>query len=325
MAIRRFSTSAAMLALIAGLGTAAVAQTAPAAPDLPAPLAGLNLNGLEVETKREGIREIEGRTAEGVEIEARIDRAGNLVEVEADNGVLPPSLVDAMVPADLRGHQVMALFASVTEIKQRPNHLEIGGRQSTGAEIEARFDAQNSLIGVETDDAALPADLVGALLPQPVRDNEVMGQFGRIEEILNRDGRILVEGEDADGQDMRAEFDQDGRVLRFGREDGRGPDRDRPGEERRGERGFHQGDRGPGGPGPHGERPRGEGPRGAAAVPADFDAVAVNRQLTEAGYKDFGLLRAAGPRLLLEATNPQGEAVTLELDRQGEVLRETAR
>ena len=55
MAIRRFTTSAAMLALIAGIGTGAMAQTAAPAPgDLPAPLAGLNLGNLEVETKRDG-------------------------------------------------------------------------------------------------------------------------------------------------------------------------------------------------------------------------------------------------------------------------------
>ena len=64
---------------------------------------------------------------------------------------------------------------------------------------------------------------------------------------------------------------------------------------------------------------------GPAPIPADFDSVAVNQQLIQAGYGNFGFLRAEGPRLMLEATNPQGEPVTLELDRQGEVVRETAR
>ncbi|WP_347138512.1 hypothetical protein [Paracoccus sp. SSK6] len=330
MVMRKFTTSAAMLALIAGIGTGAMAQTAPAATDLPAPLAGLNLKNLDIETKRDGMREIEGRTADGVDIEAKVDMAGNLVEVEADGGALPQPLLDAMVPADLRGQQVMSLFGSITEVKQRPEHVEISGRQPTGAEIEARFDRQNALIGVEVDDASLPADLVGALLPQAVRDNEVIGQFDRIEEIMNRNGRIMVEGEDANGEDMRAMFDTDGRVLRFGREDDDGPkgDRDRG---RHGDHGPRMGDRGPGDHGPHGEHgargagPAGDGPRGPAPIPADFDAVAVNQKLTQAGYKDFGFLRAEGPRLMLEATNPQGEAVTLELDPRGEVVRETAR
>lgn len=336
MAIRRFTTSAAMLALIAGIGTGAMAQTAPTAVDLPAPLAGLNLNNLEIETKRDGMRDIEGRTAEGVDIEAKVDMAGNLVEVEADDGVLPQALIDALVRADLRGAPVMAQFGSITEVKQHPAHLEIKGRQPTGAEIEVKFDRQNALIGVEMDDAAIPADLVNTLLPQAVRDNEVIAQFDRIDEIGNRDGRVMVKGEDADGRDMRAEFDADGRVLRFGSEDG--PRGDRRGEERRGDRGPGHDVRGPGGhgmrgegpgDGPRGERPMGgaggDGPRGPAPVPADFDAVAVNQRLTQAGYSNFGFLRPEGPRLMLEATNPQGESVTLELDRQGEVVRETAR
>lgn len=337
MVMRRFTTSAAMLALIAGIGTGAMAQTAPAANDLPAPLAGLNLNNLDIETKRDGMREVDGRTADGVDIEARIDMAGNLVEVEADDGALPQSLIDALVPADLRGAPVMGLFGSITEVKQHPAHLEIKGRQPTGTEIEARFDRQNALVGVEVDDAAIPAELLGTLLPQAVRDNEVIAQFDRIDEIGNRDGRVMVKGEDATGQDMRAEFDADGRVLRFGREDGPRGDR---GEERRGDRGPRHDDRGPGGhamrgeghagrPMGDGDGPRGHGPagdaRGPAPVPADFDAVAVNQRLSGAGYTGFGFLRADGPRLMLEATNPQGEPVTLELDRQGEVVRETAR
>lgn len=335
MAIRTFTTSAAMLALIAGIGTGAMAQTAPVAGDLPAPLAGLNLNNLEIDTKRDGMREIEGRTADGVDIEAKIDMAGNLVEVEADDGALPQSLIDALVPAELRSQPVMALFGSVTEVNQRPDHVEIKGRQPTGAEIEAKFDRQNTLIGVEVDEAAIPADLINTLLPQGVRDNEVIGQFDRIDEIGNRDNRVMVKGEDATGQDMRAEFDADGRVLRFGREDSPRGDRR---EERRGDHGHGHDDRGP----RHGDRamrgdgqrsmgdgPRGHGPagdaRGPAPILADFDTVAVNQQLIQAGYGNFGILRAEGPRLMLEATNPQGEPVTLELDRQGEVVRETAR
>lgn len=331
----RFTASAAVLALAAGLGASAAAQTAPVPADLPAPIAGLNLGGLSVETRRDGMRTIEGRTADGVEIEAKVDMAGNVVEIEADDGVLPQSLVEAYVPADLRRHAALSSFGSITEVKQRPDHVAIQGRQPTGAEIEARFDRQNALVGIEVEDGAIPADLVSALLPQAVRDTDIIAQFGRIAEIENRNGRIEVEGRDANGERMRADFDADGRVLRFGRDDGRGPRHDRGGERRggrdaedRGPGDQRQGDRalrGPDGEGPRSERARGEGPRGAAAVPADFDAVAVNQRLTQAGYAGFGLLRADGPRLILEATNPQGEAVILELDRAGEVVRETAR
>lgn len=339
MVIRTITTSAAMLALIAGIGTAAMAQTA--VTGLPAPIAALNLNNLSVETKRDGMREIEGRTADGTEIEIKIDMAGNVVEIEADDGVLPQALIDSYLPDALRNQPVMALFGSVTDIKRHPDHLEVEGRQPTGAKIEAKFDAQNALIGIEVDEGAVPAELVTQLMPAAVRDNEVISQFARIDEIENRNGRITVEGRATDGEKMRADFDADGRVLRFGRDEGRGP-RHEGGPERHGDRGpgdrdmrgaamgdgprgEHRPGHGPAGHGPGRQGPGGQGPNGAAMVPADFDSVAVNQRLTQAGYGGFGFLRADGPRLILDATNPQGEAVTLELDRQGEVVRETAR
>ncbi|MCZ0961715.1 hypothetical protein [Paracoccus benzoatiresistens] len=363
MAIHRFTTSAAMLALVAGLGSAAMAQTAPSGADLPAPLAGLNLNSLEIDTDRNGMREIEGRTADGVDIEARIDRDNNLVKVEADDGVLPQSLVDAIVPAELRGHQALALFTSMTEIRKHPEGLMLKGRQSAGDDIAVRFDSQNRLTRIDVDNGAVPAELANTLLPQAIRENELIGQFARIEEIGTRESHVMLRGEDASGEDMRAMFDADGRVLRFGREDDDGPrgerghgrngDHDhehglRMGDREHGEHGRHMGERGHEGHGMHGEhgprgdRPMGDGPRGdgpagdgpagdgrraagPAPVPADFDAVAVNQKLTQAGYKEFGLLRADGPRLMLEATNPQGESVMLELDPKGELVRETAR
>ena len=249
MTLRTLTRSAAVLSLLAGTAAPVLAQTAAAPVDLPAPLAALNLTGVDIETKRNGLREVEGRTADGIEIEALIDPAGNLLHVEADDGALPTALLEAV-------------------------------------------------------------------LPQAVRGNEVFGQFAAIDGMHSRDGRFMIQGEDAGGEDMRAAFDPDGRVLRFGREDERrdhgrghreGRDHDR--------RAMHDRAMRPGGPQ--------EG--GPAPMHADIDAVAINRTLTAAGYTDFGLLQAFGPHLSLQATNPQGEAVTLELDPQGEVLRETAR
>lgn len=327
MSNRNITTSAAMLALIAGLGTTAMAQTTPGA-DLPAPLSALNLGNLQIDTKRDGMREIDGRTADGVDIEAKVDRDNNLIEVEADDAALPQSLVDALATDAVRANPAMALFTTIQEFRQHPEHVEIKGRLASGEEIEARFDRQNTLIGVETDDVAIPAELVNTLLPQAVRDSDILGQFARIEEIGIRDGRISVGGDDADGQDMRALLDADGRVLRFGRDDDDRPRDDRgPGKhhDHAGRPGDRPADHGPRDKGPRGAGPAGDGPRGPAPIPADFDAVSVNQKLTAAGFKDFGLLRADGPRLMLEATNPQGEAVTLELDPRGEVVRETAR
>lgn len=231
---RNFLASSAILVGLMGAGPAAAQDGAIALPPL---LADLGLERVDVDTEEHGGREYEGWLPDGVEIEAVFDASGNLVEIEADDG-------------------------------------------------------------------ALPASVIEAVLPQAVRDSEIMAQFGTIDEIKTRDGRFGISGEDGNGADMRALFDEAGNVLRFGRDDDdRGRDRKR----------HHRED----GPGRDGN---------ARATPAPVvDTVAINQRLTEAGYDSFGLLRQEGPRLLLDATNPDGETVTLELDRQGEVVRETAR
>ena len=342
----KLASTAAMVALIAGLAGPAMAQDAAApqpeaaAAELPAPLAALNLNKLRSKTGRDGIRQIEGFTAEGVEIEAAIDMAGNLVKVEADDGALPAALIEALLPQAVRDHEATGLFVRIDEIARHGDLLRIEGRQAGGEDAEAVFDAGNRLVGLELDDAAIPAALVEALLPQPVREAEAMAQFAHIEEIHNRAGAVAVEGRDEAGEKMKAVFDAEGRLLRFGRDEDRGP-REWRGRAPHGEM-MRQG---PGmmwrgGPGPDGH-PRGMhmrpgGPEGrpghspaggpGEAMPAPgFDAAEVNRRLTEAGYGGFGFLRTDGPRILLEANNPQGEPVTLELDPKGEVVRETAR
>lgn len=319
------SGTVAAFALIAGLGGPVMAQTAApsatAQSDLPAPLAALNLGNLRSEVKRDGLREIDGRTSDGVEIEAKIDMAGNIIEVEADDGALPQSLIEALLPGAALGSDAMSLLARIDEIKLRPDHIDVKGNQPDGADAELKFDPQGALVGAELDDAALPDALVQALLPQAVRDADVFSQFGRIDEIGSRNGHFIVKGEDASGRDMGAAFDQEGRVLRFGSDGprkgghdhhGRDRDDDRRGDDRRGGPGHA----GRGGPDGHPAR----GPR-----LADFNAVEVNQRLTAAGYSQFGFLRPQGPRIVLEATNPQGEPVVLELDRAGEVVRETAR
>lgn len=268
MTTGKFTTSAAILALIAGLGGAAIAQTTPEAPAtapvapaveaLPEALTALNLQDVEIKTKR-GLREVEGRMPDGVEIEAKIGMNGEFVEIEADDGVLPQSLVDQM-------------------------------------------------------------------LPQSVQASQVFSQFATIDEIESRRGVFMIKGEDAGGEDMRAALDPEGRVMGFGR----GDDHRRGGHGK----GMRDGPRGHGdhmerGEGPRGEHGRGGGPRGerfGGAMPEPgFDPVSAQQQLTDAGYTQFGFLRMNGPRSLIEATNPQGEAVLLELDPAGELVRETAR
>lgn len=199
-----------------------------------------------------------------------------------------------------------------------------------GGEIEAFVDDQNNLIMVDTDDVAVPQSLIDTLLPQSVRDNDILSQFSTIEKIGGREGRFMVGGQDANGEDLRAGFDEDGRLMRFGRGDD--DERGHKGREGRGGHGkgehggkHGKGDHGRGGPKDGG--PRDGGPRGAGDMPPPppVDAAALNQALTGAGYSDLGELRPEGRRMLIDATNAAGESVTLEVDPAGEVIRETAR
>lgn len=266
----KFLGTTAIIAVIASVGGGVMAQTVTqgdqpsasssteaAQPSMPPELEALNLENIESEIKRGGFREIEGRTSDGSEIEARVDSSGNLIEVEVDDGPMPQSLIEA-------------------------------------------------------------------LLPQSIRDNEVIGQFSMIEEIGTRREMLGVKGEDAQGEDLFALFDQDGRLLRFGRDD-----------DKRGGKGMHRDGRHGGPDHGHGDREKhmrqmakqhADDDRGPRRMPrVEFEPSEVNTQLSDAGYGEFGFLHMKGPRILLDATNPQGEPVILELDPKGEIIRETAR
>ncbi|TGN67311.1 hypothetical protein E4L95_05520, partial [Paracoccus liaowanqingii] len=264
MTLTHLASTAALIALVAGTAPV-VAQTAPPAPvpaqtggvELPALLQGLDLGRVSVETKRDGQREYEGTLPDGTEIEAEFDMGGNLIKVEADDGILPAPVVDAALPAALRGHEALSLFATYEEIRNHPRHLEIKGRSEAGFEVEVKFAPDNSLIEIETDDMAMPQAMIDTILPQAVRSNEIISQFGMIEEIKAEYGRFEVKGEDAQGEDMRAQFDEAGNVLRFARDGER--DGDREGRGPRHERGDHE--RGDHDRGPRGDGTRGDGPR----------------------------------------------------------------
>lgn len=221
MSRQRLASTAAMIALIAGLAMPAMAQVSNG--DLPAPLAALNLNNLRSETGRDGIREVEGLTADGVEIEAQIDMAGNLLKVDADDGALPAMLIEALVPQAARDHEAFGLFVRIDEIKQHAGHIEIEGRQANGEDIEAIFDPENRLVKLDLDDTVIPASLVAAMLPQAVRNAEAFGQFAGIQEIHSRPGFVGLQGTDGTGEEMKAMFDEEGRLLRFGRDEDKGP------------------------------------------------------------------------------------------------------
>lgn len=307
MSRHAFRMTAASMALIAGLGGAVLAQDA-TAPASPAPT---------------------GTTAADAATDAKL-----------------PALIEALGLQDI-------------ETRQGPRGgMKVEGDLAGGGEITAFVDADGALAMVKADDAALPQSLIDGVLPQAVRDSALIAQFATIEAVGARDGRVMVGGLDADGEELRAGFDEDGRLMRFGRGDddregrgpggwgegrgkgheGRGPHRgegagdgDGPGHGRKGHgdeaRGEH---RGPGkggfwGGGHEGRGgPDGMGPRDGARGPM-IDAAALTKTLEDAGYSALSEPSPAGPRLLVEATNPSGEAVLLEVDPAGEVVRETAR
>lgn len=275
-----FKNTAAILAIVTGLGGAAIAQTAtettpeaPAAPveitenNLPALLQSLNLQDIDIDRERRHT-EVEGRLADGTQIEAKLDLAGELRKIEAD------------------------------------------------------------------DDAALPAAVIEALVPEAVRGADIFGEFAVIDEIgLPPAGApmtgVFIEGKDTNGEELRAAFAEDGTMTRFGRGDddrrGHGGKRGGMHGEKHGKRGGdHAGMRGEGRDG--GPRDMGRGPDGDRGQRfAALDEAQVTSILTDGGYTELGNIAQDGPRTTVEAVNAAGENVTVELNPRGEVVRETAR
>ena len=71
--------------------------------------------------------------------------------------------------------------------------------------------------------------------------------------------------------------------------------------------------------------PPADGAMRQGAADLAVDPAEVRMALTSAGYSDIGQISQDGPRILALAVNPEGEPVALELDQQGEVMREINR
>jgi hypothetical protein len=261
-----------------------------------------------------------------------------------------PAQTPAQTPAPTPAERMAELpqvirDLGLTDIESKPSRhgTRIEGDLPGGGELEALLNPAGKPVMVEVDDAELPAALRDAILPQSVRGNAILSQFATIEKIGTRDGFVMIGGEDAGGKDLRAGFDPDGQLMRFGRDDDdrpRGPrEMHRRGDgSRHMEGGHHDGRAGwkghgdddgrgsrhgfHGGDGQHEGRPA---ERGGMMRPAPIDQAAVSKTLETAGYSQIEAPRPAGPRLLLDAVNPSGEKVMIEVDPAGEVVRELAR
>ncbi|MCQ0969741.1 hypothetical protein MLD63_04780 [Paracoccus sp. TK19116] len=314
---RTLKSTVAGLALIAALGSAAVAQTAPTQPTAPQP----------------------GAT----QPEAQPPAPG------APDRALPPPPPPAepvVVTEDTLPDVLKALDLQNIDIDRERRGSEVEGTLPDGTDIEAKLDARGALREISgDDDAALPASVIEALVPQAVRAADLFAEFAEIDEIemAPEDGPVQdmkISGRDGQGEKLRATFAEDGSLMRFGRGD----------DDDRGKRGpKHRGKHGPdhdhrdarrGDDGPRGEDGRRGGPRwqdmrmeaGRADRPAPAtDApqaaapAAAMTVLTDAGYTDLGNVRQDGPRVMVDATNAAGEPVTVELGPRGDVVRETAR
>lgn len=222
--------------------------------------------------------------------------------------------------------------------EQRRGGQRIKGDTAEGLEIRAFVDDAGKVRGIFADDddddteAALPQAVIDQLIPEAVRGQDILGQIETISAIFSDERGVMIAGEDANGEDIRAGFTPDGTLMRFGRGDdakgprdgwhkkgkghdrheGRGRDDDddddhgsRFHRDRHSDRGEHRGDR---------------DPRGAS-----LNESQLREALGAAGYTNLGDVSRDGPRTLVVATNPQGESVVVELNPGGEVVRESAR
>lgn len=255
--------------------------------------------------------------------------------------------------------------AGLTDFDIRPTRhgSRVRGNLPDGTELNGMMDEKGGLRGVRVEgDAVLPPTLLAQLVPAPVRDQPLFGQFDKVKAVFLGPEGVMVAGIDAKDRPVRAGFAPDGTLMRFDRGGprdavigpmgGPGDEGPRHGPKDGGPEGGPR-DHGPGkGPRDHDRRdrgpddhgPRGHGPDGKhkdkdgrdrdgrAPDPArDARPVApptpdeIRASLADAGYRDVGQILQQGPVTVAQATNPEGEPVLVEVGVDGEVLRELNR
>ncbi len=136
-------------------GLVAPALAAASVQGLPPELAALGL--AEVITRQERPRHggsetyIHGRLPDGAWLRAKL-RDGRLAEAQVSGGTLPPALVEALLPASLRGAPELGRIARIVEIDRKPEgEIEVEGYAADGARIEVAFDRNGRLRKFERD------------------------------------------------------------------------------------------------------------------------------------------------------------------------------
>lgn len=243
-----------------------------------------------------------------------------------------PPAAEAQAPVALPQALQDAGLTDFTSKRGPRDGTRIQGKLPDGTQIDAMLDGQGQLRGLRAKgDAVLPPALVAQLVPQAVRDSAVFAEIGGLQAVFTGERGVMLAGRDADKNQVRAAFAEDGTLLRFGRGDDEGP-------------GFHDGkDRKHGHHGKRGDdrhhgkgrdMERGQnqdrGPRsGDDRAPQRQGALGdrgeVRLALTAAGYSSIGEISQDGPRVIAQAVNPQGEQVLVELNPEGRVMREINR
>lgn len=244
----------------------------------------------------------------------------------------PPATAPATQPAPATALPQALTDLGITDarVSKGRRGQQVQGTLPGGPAFRAMLDSQGTLRMIRAESAPLPAALVERLVPQPVRDHAILKEFAQIQGIGRGDQGVMVFGTDAQGQGIRAGFGNDGTLHRFGRgETDFGP-RGIKGKDR----GAH--DHGMGWRGKDGRDDRGmrqmqrfhrgdDARRAPQAAPAALDDAGVQRLLQDAGYTQPGTVTRDGPRIEVEAVNPEGEPVTVTITARGVIVRELAR
>lgn len=256
-----------------------------------------------------------------------------LAQDAAPAAPVPPAAAAPAAEAQAPALPKVLQDAGLTDVttKRARGGSSVEGKLPDGNRIQAMLTAEGALRGIKAQgDAALPQALVEQLVPQVVRDNAVFAELGSLRAVFTGERGVMLAGQDAEKNRIRAAFAEDGTLLRFARGDDdhdrkdRGRDHGKRHDDRRGDRDHHWGDKRDHdrreGRGPDAPRPTGDAPERAAIAPE-----ALRQALTAAGYTQLGEITQDGPRVTAQANNPEGEPVLLELNPQGRVVREIAR
>lgn len=271
---------------------------------LPQVLRDAGLTDFDIRPTRHGSR-VKGSLPDGTELSGMMDEKGALrgVRIEGD-AVLPPALLERLVPAPVRGQPLFAQLGKVQAVFLGPKEdVMLAGVDDRDQAVRAAFAPDGTLMRFERGGPrdAVIGPMGGPGDKGPRHDPKDHGPKDHGPKDHRGDG---PDGKDHDGK-RGHDKDRDGKDRH---------DRDRDGKDRgdrdRGDRGDRS-DRG--------ERGRDDRPR----VPPTPDEVRAS--LTEAGYRDVGQILQQGPVTVAQATNPEGEPVLVEIGTDGEVRRELNR